>query len=73
MLVRNPHEFYKRVLLNPDESGLSEITSYPGISFLTRKETWYKKPLFLINLTVEGLEIDFPERFNKKYYFIQTI
>jgi len=69
MLRRNPHEFYKRILVSPGKFGLTDGKSYPGILDLTDGKHWHQKPLFLINLTIDSLEIDFPQRFNKRYYF----
>lgn len=69
ILTRNPHEFYKEILVNPSKSSLIEGNNYPGILHLTDGEHWYQKPLFLINMTISGLEIDYPQRFNKTYHF----
>lgn len=69
MMINNPHKFYKKVFINPHDSGIPELMNHPGIYKYTEHEDWNRRKIFLINLAVNGLEIDFPERFNKRYCF----
>jgi hypothetical protein len=75
---RNPHRFYKRALKDPsplDHSrrdsrivktdrlqAITELANYDPASRSDRK-------LFLLNLTIDGLEIDFPEAYQRKVSF----
>ncbi len=72
MMINNPHKFYKKVFVNPQDSGIPKLMNHPGIYKYTENEDWNRRKIFLINLTVNGLEIDFPERFNKRYYLEAT-
>lgn len=78
-MTRNPHKFYKSGFNDPSYLSKLEapkccpkIAEYPSISEYTESENWESRKIFLINLTVNGLEIDFPERFNKNYNFEAT-
>lgn len=75
-MTGNPHRFYKEAFKNPKYFGDPKrsksdrhITEYPGVSEYTESTNWKSRKLFFINLTISGLEIDFPERFSGKYYF----
>jgi hypothetical protein len=57
-IAKNPHKYYKKLLSK--ELAQSKIDS---------NSDWETKKIFFTNLTEEGLEIDFPTRFNKKYRF----
>jgi len=72
MMINNPHKFYKKVFINPQDSGIPRLKNHSGIHKYTENEDWNGRKIFLINLTVNGLEIDFPERFNKRYYLEAT-
>ena len=76
LLRENPHQFYKRGFEDPaylcsleSPKGCPHIAEYPGISEFTQGKNWNSRKIFLINLTVKGLEIDFPKRFSKEYCF----
>jgi hypothetical protein len=75
-MARNPHNFYKKGLRDPSflsdlqpPKRCPEVAQYPGISKYTESRDWDNRKVFLINLTPNGLEIDFPERFSRKYDF----
>ncbi len=69
IMRRNPHRFYKEGFRTPSKLGLRKLVNHPGISKFTNCDGWQMRKLFFINLTVKGLEIDFPEHFAKKYQF----
>jgi hypothetical protein len=73
-MIRNPHKFYKEAFKDPSylsgprcQKRNPNIPDYPSISEYTEDRKCNNRRIFLINLTVKGLEIDFPERFNTKY------
>jgi len=76
IMSQNPHDFYKRGFKDPAYLARLEapdrrpnIAEYPGISEFTENENWNSRRIFLINLTIDGLELDFPERFNRRFDF----
>jgi hypothetical protein len=73
---RNPHRFYKSAFENPSRLCLSRRD--PGIVNADRLQAITKycdldsrsdRKLFLLNMTIHGLEIDFPEAFHRKLRF----
>jgi hypothetical protein len=74
LMVQSPHKFYKRGFKDPaylseygEPKQCPNIAEYPGITNYTESEDWNTHRIFFINLTDNGLEIDFPERFTKEY------
>jgi hypothetical protein len=78
-VLKNPHRFYKkgfrepRLLCSPEPPkccpDIADTAKYPNVHHYTDAEDWSSNKIFLINLTIDGLEIVFPERFNKRYNF----
>ena len=66
-MTDKPHQFYREVFKNPRHSGIPDVMNHLGICEYSENRKWNERKIFLINLTVNGLEIDFPERFNTKY------
>jgi len=73
LMRSNPHQFYRRALKDPrsfyNPKRSPNIADYPGILEYTEKKDWIARKIFLINLSVDGLEIDFPEAFSHRFGF----
>ena len=62
----NPHKHYKAIFENPNpiDRSLPNILKYTDSN-----SAWQERQLFLINLSDDGLEIDYPTNFGNKYSF----
>jgi len=63
----NPHKYYKKVFENPS---LRYSQPLPSVAeYIDNNRKWNNAKIFFVNLSEEGLEIDFPKRLNRKYLF----
>lgn len=63
---KNPHQYYKSVFRQP--FGRYPKKDLPSAArYIENSPDWGKRKIIFVNLTINGLEVDFPSRLGRKY------